>query len=118
MSQNEIDAALLVRSDEVNTQLQTKIVWPPATAVARAYVDQLARTKALDAERLRAMCAALDKSDEIRTGKEKNASAVLDELTAAAAQIDRDAAAATGRDQMRLRALSETIKQRVAKLRG
>jgi hypothetical protein len=118
LTQNEIDAASLVRSDEVNTQLQTKIVWPAATAVARAYLDQLARTRALDAERLRAIRAALDKSDEIRTGREKNAATVLEDLTAIAAQVEKDAAAAAGRDRMRLRALSDTIKQRVAKLRG
>jgi len=118
MTQNEIDAAMLVRSEEVNTQLQTKIVWPASAAVARAYLDQLVRGKALDAERLRAVRAALDKSDEIRTGREKNAAAVLDQLTALAGQLEKDAAAASGRDQQRLRALSDTIKQRVAKLRG
>jgi hypothetical protein len=118
MTQNEIDAATLIRSDEVNTQLQTRIVWPAAAPVARAYLDQLARSKALDAERIRALRAALDKSDEIRTGQEKNASAVLDQLTAVAGQIDKDAAAASGRDQIRLRALSASIKERIAKLRG
>jgi len=118
LTQNEIDAAMLVRSDEVNTHLQTKIVWPPATAVARAYLDQLARGRTLDPERVRAARVALDKSDEIRTGREKNAAAVVDELGALAGQFDRDAAAASGRDQMRLRALAATLKERAAKLRG
>jgi hypothetical protein len=118
LTQNEIEAATLVRSEETNTQLQTKVSWPAATAVTRAYLDQLARSRALDADRIRAARAIVDKSDEIRTGKEKNAAAVLGELEALAAQLDRDAAAASGRDQMRLRALSETIKARVARLRG
>ena len=118
LSQNEIDAATLVRSDEVNTQLQTKIVWPAASSIARAYLDQLARSKALDAERLRAARAAIDRSDEIRTGKEKNAQTVVGDLDALASQIDKDAAGASGLDAARLRALSATIKQRVAKLRG
>jgi hypothetical protein len=117
LTQNEIDAATLVRSDEVNTQLQSRVTWPPATAVARAYVDQLARSRAFDAERLRAIRAALDRSDEIRTGTERNASAVRDELTSLAGQIEKDAAGAAGRDQMRLRALAATIKERVGKLR-
>jgi hypothetical protein len=118
LTANEIEAATLVRSDEVNTQLQSKFLWPATTAVARAYLDQLARSRTLDAERLRAARAAVDRSDEIRTGKERNAAAVLDELTALATQLDRDAAAASGRDAMRLRALSATLKERVAKLRG
>jgi len=118
LTQNEIDAATLVRSEEVNTQLQTKITWPAATVVARAYLDQLLRGKAIDAERARAVKAALDKADEIRTGKEKNAAAVLGQLDAVAAQIDKDAAAASGRDAARMRAMSATIKGRAAKLRG
>jgi hypothetical protein len=118
LTQAEIDAAMLVRSDEVNTQLQTRIVWPAATAVARAYVDQLARGRAMDADRLKAVRATIDRADEIRTGKERNASAILDELAALAGQMEKDAASASGRDQMRLRALSATLKERVARLRG
>jgi hypothetical protein len=118
MSQNEIDAATLVRSEETNTQLQTKIVWPAATAVARAYLDQLVRSKGVDAERARAVRGALDKADEIRTGKEKNAALVLEQADAVAMQLERDAAAGSGRDAERLKALAATIKGRVAKLRG
>jgi hypothetical protein len=118
LTQNEIDAATLVRSEEVNTQLQTKITWPAATVVARAYLDQLLRSKAIDAERARTVRTALDKADEIRTGKEKNAAAVLDQLDSVAAQIDKDAAGKSDRDAARMRAMSATIKGRAAKLRG
>ncbi len=118
LTQNEIDAATLVRSDEVNTQLQTKIAWPAAIVVARAYLDQLVRGKAIDAERARMVKAALDKADEIRTGKEKNAAAVLEQLESAAAQIDKDAAGKSDRDAARMRAMSATMKGRAAKLRG
>jgi hypothetical protein len=118
LTQNEIDAAMLVRSEEVNTQLQAKFVWPVAGAVARAYLDQLARSKALDPERIRAARATIDKSDELRTGQERNAAAVIDDLAALAGHFDRDAATATGRDAMRLRALSAMLKERAAKLRG
>jgi len=118
MTQNEIDAATLVRSEETNTQLQTKVAWPAATVVARAYLDQLTRSKAIDAERARAVKAALDKADEIRTGKEKNAAAVLEQLDSAAAQIDKDAAGASGRDIARMRAMAAAIRGRAARLRG
>ena len=63
------------------------------------------------------MKAAIDHADSIRTGKERGAAAVLDQLDAVATQLEGDAAAATGRDAMRLKALAATIKGRTAKLR-
>jgi hypothetical protein len=118
LSQNEIDAASLVRSEELNTQLQTKVAWPPSAAVARAYLDQLTRSKGINAERARALKDALDKADDVRTGKEKNAAATLDQLEAVVKQLEGDAGSASGRDAARLHALAETIKGRVAKLRA
>ena len=118
LSQNEIDAASLVRSEELNTQLQTKVAWPPSAAVARAYLDQLTRSKGINAERARALKDALDKADDVRTGKEKNAAATLDQLEAVAKQVEGDGGSASGRDAARLHALAETIKGRVAKLRA
>jgi len=118
LSQNEIDAAMMVRAEELNTQQQSRIVFPPSVAVARAYVDQLARTKGIQAERARAVRAALEKADGLRTGKERGAAIVLDELDALATQLESDAGAARGRDAVRLRSLAATIKGRTAKLRG
>jgi hypothetical protein len=117
LSQNEIDAAMMIRTEELNTQQQTKVVWPPSGAVARAYVDQLARTHGIQPERMRAVKSALDRADGIRTGKERGAAATLDQLDALAAQVESDAGAAEGRDAMRLRALAATMKGRAAKLR-
>jgi hypothetical protein len=118
LTQNEIDAASLVRVEELNTQEQARISWPPAPAVARAYVDQLARSKALPADRIKAINSALDHADSVRTGKENNAPAVLDQLDSIARQLDADAGNATGRDAARIRALASTIKERTARLRG
>jgi hypothetical protein len=118
LTQNEIDAASLVRVEELNTQEQARISWPPAPAVARAYVDQLARSKALPADRIKAINSALDHADSVRTGKENNAPAVLDQLDSIARQLDADAGNATGRDAARMRALASTIKERTARLRG
>ena len=117
LTQNEIDAATLVRTEELNTQEQTKVVWPATSVVALAYVDQLARSKSIQPERARAVKAALDKADGLRTGKEKGAATALDQLDALAAQVESDAGAASGRDAMRLRSLAATIKGRAAKLR-
>src|SRR5205085_727311 len=71
LSQNEIDAAMLIRSSELNPQEQLRIVWPANTVVARAYVDQLTRSKGIDPERARAVLTALSQADGLRTGKEK-----------------------------------------------
>jgi hypothetical protein len=69
------------------------------------------------ADRARAVKSALDKADEVRTGKEKNATATIEQLDALAKQFEADAGSATGRDQLRLRSLAETIKTRAARLR-
>ena len=49
LSQNEIDAAKTVQLDYLNAQGQPKFVWPPSFALARAYVDQLERSRGLSA---------------------------------------------------------------------
>jgi len=116
LSQNEIDAASLVRSDEFNPQEQPKVVWPPSFVVARAYVDQLARTNAVPADRIRAVRTALDHGDKVRTG-DKGGAATLDQLDALAVQFDKDAAAAPKADAARLHALAAAIKGRTAALR-
>jgi hypothetical protein len=118
LSQNEIDAAMMVRAEELNTQLQSRIIFAPSVAVARAYVDQLTRSQGIQAERARAVRAALEKADGLRTGKERGAAAILDELDALATQLESDAGGARGRDAVRLRSLAATIKGRTAKLRG
>ena len=47
LSQNEIEAAKLVRFEEQNVQHQKKLVWPARFVVARAYLDQLVRNDGL-----------------------------------------------------------------------
>ena len=115
LSQNEIDAAMMVRNEELNTQDQTKIVWPANAAVAKAYIDQLKRTNAIQPERAKAVSAAVDKAESLRSGKDK--SAALDQLDALAKEIESSASGATGRDADRLKSLAATIKARAAKLR-
>ena len=55
LSQNEIDAAKTVRVSEFNVQNQRRIVWPRKLVVAKAYLDQLERSKALSSEQISAM---------------------------------------------------------------
>jgi hypothetical protein len=117
LSQHEIDAASLVRVEELNTQQQAKISWPASTPVALAYIDQLTRTKGIQPERARAVKSALERADGVRTGNDKAAAAASDQLDALSKQLESDAGAANGGDAARLRALSATIKGRAAKLR-
>ena len=60
---------------------------------------------------------AIDRADSVRTGKERGAAAVLDQLDAVAVLLEADAGAASGRDAMRFKALAATMKGRTAKLR-
>ncbi len=117
LTQNEIDAAVQVRATEFNAQNQQRIKWPATSIVAKAYLDQLGRNSAIAPERARAVRDALAKVDELRTGKERNAAEALDALTAVASQVEGDAKTKTGRDAMRLIALADTLRGRVAALR-
>ena len=117
LSQNEIEAANLVRSTELNAQHQKRITWPANTIVARAYLDQLARSKGLVPARARAVKTALDRADKIHSGRDTRAAAVTGELDALAAELERAADAAAAPDATRLRSLATTIRGRSAGLR-
>jgi hypothetical protein len=118
LSKNEIDAAMLVRREEFNAQEQPKVTWPASSVVARAYMDQLTRTNAIQAARVTAINDALERVDRLRSGQDRGAEAVLGALDTLATQVESDAASATGRDQVRLKALAETLRGRAARLRG
>jgi hypothetical protein len=116
LTANEIEAASLVRDNELNVQDQTRVTWPDSTVVARAYLDQLNRSKSIQPDRARAVKAALDKADQLRSGKDKEAPALVGQLDALVTQLESDAGAASGRDAARLRSLASTIKSRSEKL--
>jgi hypothetical protein len=107
LSQNEIDAAMQFRLQEFNSQNQPKVVWEPTAAVAKAYMDQLSRSKSIAASRVKTISDALG-----RTGDKAAA-----ELETLAGQVDADAAKASGIDQKRMKALAETLRGRAARLR-
>jgi hypothetical protein len=85
ISQNEIDAAKSVHFDYLNTQGQPKIVWPPSFSLARAYVDQLDRSKGLSVARIAAVRSALTKAEAASGAQRRDALAQL------AAQLNADA---------------------------
>src|SRR5437016_4237108 len=91
ISQNEIDAAKLVQLEYFNTQDQPKFVWPASFTVARAYLDQVARSNGLAPERLAATRAALARAERLSGVQRREA------LLQLATQLDGDAQRAPGR---------------------
>ena len=99
ISQNEIDAARSVRMEYLNTQGQPKFVWPATPALARAYADQLERSKGLSAERLSQVRQAVGSGSTVQTRAA---------LGALAAQLEADAATST--DAAKVRTLAATLR--------
>ena len=100
LTQNEIDAAKSVHLDYLNTQGQPKFVWPATPALARAYVDQLERSKGITADRISQLRQALGTAATLPAGTS---------LGSLAAQLDADAAASN--DGARVRTLAATLRQ-------
>jgi len=63
LTQNEIDAAKTVRVTEFNVQNQQMIVWPKKLVVAKAYLDQLERSKALPSDQIAAMRSEIQNAE-------------------------------------------------------
>src|SRR4051812_1559683 len=100
LTQNEIDAAKTVHLDYLNTQGQPQFVWPATPALARAYVDQLERSKGVSADRVSQLRQALGAGSTIQTRAA---------LGALAAQLDADAG--TSSDAAKVRTLAATLRQ-------
>ncbi len=63
LSENEIAAAVLANQGSVfNPQTQLSVSWPAEPVVARAYIDQLARSEALSESAVNDLTAVLDRS--------------------------------------------------------
>jgi hypothetical protein len=96
LSQNELDAAKSVKFTYLNVQDQPKIVWPATFALARAYVDQLERSKGLSSSRIAAVRTALDGAEKA-SGDARRAA-----LTRLADQINGDAASSSDGAKVKL----------------
>jgi hypothetical protein len=115
LSKNEIAAAHLVRYDEFNVQFQPKVTWPATPVVARAYLDQLVRSKGIAPARAAAVGSALDRADKLHSAKDRGAAELAGELDAMATQLSGDGDAA-GADAARQRGLASTLRGIAAKL--
>jgi hypothetical protein len=101
LSQNEIDAAKSVRLDYLNAQGQPKFVWPATFSLARAYVDQLERSKGLDAGRVAAVREALSGAERASGAQRRDA------LSRLATQLEGDVNG--GGDAARVRMLATAV---------
>jgi hypothetical protein len=102
ISQNEIDAANLVRFDFLNVQDQPKLVWPASFVVARAYVDQLVRNNGISRDRSAAIANDLARAENL-SGAERRAA-----LSQLATRLDSDAQVAS--DAAKVRALAAAVR--------
>ena len=102
LSQNEIDAAKLVRVDTFNPQNQQRLEWPASFVVARAYLDQLNRNPAVSDSWIAGVAAELDRAEGLQGSARRSA------LTALASQLEQDAARI--QDAERVRAMAAAVR--------
>jgi hypothetical protein len=120
LSQNEIDAAKLATregcgaSPDENVQCQAHYTWPASFVVARAYLDQLTRDKALPQERANAINAAIKEVENSSGAARKTAETRLNGL---AEQLAKDAGSAPALQAKRMRDCASTIQKRNAELK-
>ena len=106
LTQNEIDAAKTVHVSELNVQNQQRFEWPRKLVVAKAYIDQLERSQALQADQI----ATLRK--EIQSAEKSNLSqAAVAKLKSLAPSLEQSAGAMkSAADTTRVQALAEILK--------
>jgi hypothetical protein len=110
LTQNEIDAAKSVKVSELNVQNQQKIEWPAQLVVAKAYVDQLARSQALPAKQINSLQKAIAGAEKSHMSESKVA-----KLKGMAPSLEASATTAKSpADSTRLRALADILKNPVA----
>jgi len=63
LTQNEIAAAKTVRVAELNVQNQQMIEWPAQLVVAKAYLDQLERSKAVPSDQIASVRKAIQRAE-------------------------------------------------------
>jgi hypothetical protein len=102
LSQNEIDAAKSVRLDYLNSQGQPEYVWPHTFSLARAYVDQLERSRAVAPSWVTEVRAALTAAEGASGSGRSSA------LTALANQINGQATESG--DVARARMLADAVR--------
>ncbi len=105
LSKNEIDAAKSVRMDYYNVQGQTRFVWPATYSLARAYLDQLERSKGLPGDEIAAAREALATAEQAADTEQREGLTQL---------ADRLSQRSGGRDAAKVRTLVEVVRRLAA----
>ena len=114
LSQSEIDAAALVVSKELNVQHQSQMTWPPSFVVARAYLDQLVRSRTMTPARAKSIGDVMDRAEKASGGAK---TAALTQVAQFASQLEAEGGKASGIDARRLKGAAEAMKARAAQLK-
>ncbi len=101
MSENELDAAKLGHLDYFNPQDQARMVWPASFVVARAYLDQMARSNGLAPDNVSAARRELAHAERLSGQQRKDA------LTQLASQLNTEAPGAA--DPAKVRTLAAAV---------
>lgn len=107
LTQNEIDAAKAVQVSALNVQSQERIVWPNKLIIAKAYLDQLERSKGLPADQIKSLRKSIQKAETSEKERGK--------LKEKAVSVEASAKSATNpSDGARLTALADVMKNPVS----
>jgi len=112
LSANEIAAAKLVQMNELNVQSQPKMGWPNVPVVARAYLDQLVRSKSLKPAQAAEFDAALTAVESASAG---NRAAAVSALESALGPFEKPNNNVNPIDAARYRALVSTVRGYIGK---
>jgi len=100
LTQNEIDAAKTVKQAYLNVQDQQRVTWPASFVLARAYLDQLERSRGLPGDRIAAARTMLTSAERTTSRRA---------LTSLATQLDQDAT--RSRDSKRVLAVAAVLRE-------
>lgn len=106
LTQNEIDAAKSVKMAALNVQSQERFEWPHQMVVAKAYIDQLERSRALPADRIASLRESIQKAE----GSPKE----MKKLKKLASELEKTAGRTQTADTARMRALADVLKRPTA----
>ncbi len=110
LTQNEIDAAKTVQVKELNVQNQQKLEWPAKLVVAKAYTDQLERSRALPGKQIASLRKGIRDAEKSHL-KDKQVA----KLQAMTGGLETAASSAkTQADAKRLQALAEILRHPVS----
>jgi uncharacterized protein (DUF305 family) len=110
LTRNEIAAASLVAADRFNPQQQRRVEWPAVPVVARAYLDQLERTRSIASDRVASIAAALAQAESVPAVRGPGRNDVAARLDTVAGDLEASRAGASDVTRNRLDALVETLR--------